>query len=203
MNTPSHFFINYAFARIAKLPQRYNVKMSAVVWGSLAPDIALYLLTLCAVIYYPLAHRWTIGQAMEYSFDTLFFENIVWISAHNLLQAPIVLLTGIALSIILLRTASMHNFRSTPTWRWTLVFFLSCFLHTLIDIFTHHDDGPLLLFPFNDTVRFFSPISYWDNSYYANIFFIFEVAINIACIIYLVVHFINARKQKIQETQSA
>ncbi|MGA1409534.1 MAG: hypothetical protein ACO37W_07345, partial [Prochlorotrichaceae cyanobacterium] len=41
-----------------------------------------------------------------------------------------------------------------------------CLLHTSLDIPTHANDGPLLLFSLNWTLRFASPISYWDSLYY-------------------------------------
>jgi len=187
MNTPSHFLINYSLGRLLRLPQRYKIKMSAVAWGSLAPDIMLYLLSVVAIPYYAIIHGWSLDRAADYVFDVLFFENIGWIIAHNFMQAPIILTVAILISFLYMRSAQRtHNTRRHTIALWCFVLFLSAMLHTILDILTHHDDGPLLLFPFNLTVRFFSPVSYWDEAHYGNIFFFFEAGIDLLCAGYLI-----------------
>lgn len=48
-------------------------------------------------------------------------------------------------------------------------FGLGCAVHTALDIPVHHNDGPLLLFPFNWSLRFDSPVSYYDPGHYGSI----------------------------------
>ena len=69
---------------------------------------------------------------------------------------------------------------------WMKWFLWMCMLHGVMDILTHHDDGPLLLFPFEWTVRYYSPVSYWDSNHYGKTFSVFERCFNIFLLIYLV-----------------
>lgn len=54
-----------------------------------------------------------------------------------------------------------------------------------VDIFTHVDDGPLLLFPLNWTLRFHSAVSYYDDRYYGAIFQQVDLFLNCVFIVYL------------------
>ena len=195
MNTPSHFLINYSVGRLLRLPQRYAVKMSAVVWGSLAPDVMLYVLSITTTLYFRVIHGWSVGYAMDYGFDTLFFENIWWIVLHNVMQAPLVLVGAMVVAMLGMRTArGASNERMYAIWLWVVVFLASALLHTILDIFTHHDDGPLLLFPFNFDVRFRSPVSYWDPQHFGNIFYQFELLVDVLCVGYL--GYLGVRRMK-------
>jgi hypothetical protein len=55
----------------------------------------------------------------------------------------------------------------------------------VVDIATHVDDGPLLLFPLHWTLRFQSPVSYWDRTHYGREFTIFELTLDVLCLGYL------------------
>ena len=191
MNTPSHYLITATIARLFKIPERYRLPFPALVWGSLAPDIALYLLSAGAAIWFPFVKGWSIGNSLDYAFDTLFFENMWWMILHNVMQAPLILLVGIGVALFICRQQGWNS----PLGRWLLAFFLAALLHTVLDILTHHDDGPLLLFPFNYMVRFVSPVSYWDSNHYGNIFFPIEIALNILCMGYLIWYRISVRNK--------
>lgn len=189
MNTQSHFLINYCLARLLHLKGRCGVRMSAIVWGSLAPDIMIYILSVGTAFYYRFFHGWTIGEGFDHAFDTLFFENEWWIVLHNFFQAPIILITAIVVSWLIMRKAKRGSEEQSRTYTislWVFVFSVSAFLHTVIDILTHHNDGPLILFPFNLTARFLSPVSYWDGDHYGGIFAIFEGVLNLVCVGYLI-----------------
>jgi hypothetical protein len=54
-----------------------------------------------------------------------------------------------------------------------------------IDILTHVNDGPLLFFPFDWTVRFHSPVSYWDSAHYGREFGVCALALDLVCLGYL------------------
>jgi membrane-bound metal-dependent hydrolase YbcI (DUF457 family) len=108
----------------------------------------------------------------------LYFHNPFWIASHNLLHSPILLLL-----LLSLLWRSRRNIGSPS--RWFFWFLLACLLHSVVDIFTHADDGPLLFFPLEWTIRFHSPISYWDSQYYGNEFRIFERVLNVVLSIYL------------------
>lgn len=65
-------------------------------------------------------------------------------------------------------------------WCWVLV---NALVHAISDIPVHHNDGPLLLFPFNFTLRYDSPVSYYDPNYYGVPFAIVEHCIDIIILV--------------------
>ena len=172
--------------------------MSAIAVGSIAPDAALYLLYAGTMLYLYL-QGWTVEQASEYAFHTLFFENMWWIIAHNLLQAPLILGAGICGLGYLLKRGALSE-RAAGRARWWLFFLISCSVHTVLDILTHYDDGPLLLYPFNLNVRFQSPVSYWDPARHAQTFLYFEFGISLIGVIYLVTRYFRNRRPQIQQS---
>ena len=110
---------------------------------------------------------WEWERVGRHLYATLFYEDPIWISLHNYLHSPTMLLL---LLVVLYVTQSRESF--VHSWRsW---FLGSCLLHTLVDIPVHHDDGPLIFWPFNWTYRFASPISYWDPAHYGVPTMIFE-----------------------------
>ena len=172
MNTPSHWLIQAGLAKRYKVVQR-----RAFLWGAIAPDIPLYLLSIGGALYYLLIGT-PLNEAMPYMFDTLFYENVYWVALHNLLHSPTMLL--------LLAGAWWLVRRFTGKNLYAFIWFIAgCALHTLVDIPVHHNDGPLLLFPLEWTLRFNSPISYWDPEHYGIPFTIFELCLDIALLVYL------------------
>jgi membrane-bound metal-dependent hydrolase YbcI (DUF457 family) len=169
MQTPSHFLMS---AALDKVLHRIPIAKAGFLWGSIAPDIALWVLSIGGIVYYHLMLGWSREQAASLMFDKLFFQHPLWIISHNLLHAPLVLLLGLGLA-----------------WRFShhglFWFFLACLLHSVVDILTHVDDGPLLFFPFNWTFRFRSAISYYDPRYYGREFNLFENGLNLFFLVYL------------------
>lgn len=175
MNTPSHLVMTAAIRQAAP---RAPIRTGAFLLGSVAPDLALYALSLGGLGYYRLIKGWSGEDSFRYVFDVLYFTNRWWMAAHNLLHAPLVLLALLA-----------------ATWRWRAAvgsrahwlfwFAAACLIHTMVDIATHHDDGPLLLFPLDWSLRFRSPVSYWDPRHYGRAFSIFELALNVVLLAYL------------------
>ncbi len=184
MNTPSHFLMTAALEK--SLPKVSIVK-SAFLLGSIAPDLPLWILSLGGIIYYHFIKGWSLGDTTSYMFGELFFQNPFWISSHNFLHSPVILLLGLSLVWYLRRR---HT--SFPTG-WLLWFLLACLLHSIIDILTHVDDGPLLFFPLEWTIRFQSPVSYWDHRYYGKEFGFFEQILNLVLLIYLISPWIYRR----------
>lgn len=175
MNTPSHFLMT---AALDKLLPRVPIHQQAFLIGSVAPDIPLWILSLGGVVYYHFILGWSLAKAFHLMFDNLYFYNPLWLAFHNLLHAPLLLLLGITLVWKKRRnTGSIH--------RWLFWFLLACLLHSFVDIFTHVDDGPLLFFPLNWSVRFHSPISYWDPRHYGREFSRFELGLDSFFVLYL------------------
>ena len=75
--------------------------------------------------------------------------------------------------------------RDKQVGKWMLSFLSGSMIHSIVDIFTHHDDGPQLFFPFEWQTRFYSPVSYWDSRYFATQVLWIELGINILLLAYL------------------
>lgn len=179
MNTPSHFLITAALEKA--LPRLQMVK-GAILWGAVAPDLPLWVISLISILYYHLILGWETSEAFRFVFAELYFQNQFWIVSHNLLHAPVLLMLG--LTFVWYKRHRL-DLRNNLRDRWLLWFLLACLLHTLIDIFTHANDGPLIFFPLEWTIRFQSPVSYWDSRHYGRAFRLFEQALDGALLVYL------------------
>jgi membrane-bound metal-dependent hydrolase YbcI (DUF457 family) len=173
VNTPSHFIIHAAIAKRATNPKLVR---SAFLWGAVAPDISLTLLSIVSPFYFH-SQGMSLGQAMRYIFDTLYFSNPWWISAHHLLHAPL---------LLMFYALVLYPFRKKRFVYWLLWFVAGCSLHTLVDILTHYDDGPLVLFPLNWTFRVHS-ISYWDRAHGGTWLGWLELALDLLLLGYLLI----------------
>lgn len=177
MITTTHGVINAVVARRRGVSDRTDIGDRVVfVIGGLAPDVALYLLNLGALIYYPIADGLSFADAHQRAMYDLYFNSSWWIAGHNLFHAPLILLTVLAIASRLGATWSRRV-------RW---FALGALLHAVIDVGVHHDDGPLVLFPLSWSYRFESPVSYWDPDHYGWLMRPIDLAITVAGTIWLV-----------------
>jgi len=165
------------------IPQR------AFLLGSVMPDIPFWLLSIGGGLYFRYGLGWSGEAAARHMFDTLYFYNPGWIAAYNVLHAPMLL------GIFLLLLWPFRQRLDSPL-RWLFWFVMACLFHSVVDIFTHVNDGPLLFFPFEWTIRFHSPISYWDPAYYGREFARFELALNLVLLLYLVVSPLRRRYRR-------
>ena len=172
MQTPSHLVIAAAASKAFSGVPTYS---SAFLIGSVAPDVPLYVLSLVGGLYYTRVKKMTPQAAAELMFSKLFFKHPLWIVAHNLLHSP---------TLLLLLLVPLW-WQESAAASWLFWFLASCLLHTLIDIPVHHDDGPLLFFPFQWRTRFISPVSYWDRARGAGWFMWLEGGVVVALLIYL------------------
>ena len=173
---PTHLGINAAIEK--KFGAKFKLAQSAFLWGSVMPDIPLALLSLGFILYNRYVSAQPVSGMMNSAFDNLYSNNPWWIASHNFLHSPTAL---IIYAIFLWRFAGKPNTRG----HWWLSFVFGCMVHSVIDILTHFNDGPVLFFPFDWHTRFFSPVSYWDKAHYADQFVYFEVGINIVLLGYL------------------
>lgn len=177
MNTvPSHLVINAAIEK--KFGAQFKLAKSAFLWGSVLPDIPFGLLSWGTYALYSFILQQDTSSLMENVIHPAYFNNPWWIASHNFLHSPIALLIY---AILLWRFVDKVGTRG----HWWLSFVFGSMIHSVIDIFTHHDDGPVLFFPFDWHTRFYSPVSYWDRAHYANQFFWVELGINIILLGYL------------------
>ena len=177
MNTiSSHLVINAAIEK--KFVAKYKLTRSAFLWGSVTPDFPLFFLSIGYFLYHRYFTTQTVIGVMNKTFDNLYFNNPLWIAGHNFLHSPTAL---IIYAIFLWRFVDKVGTRGY----WWLSFVFGCMVHSVIDILTHYDDGPVLFFPFDWHTRFHGPVSYWDRAHYASQFFWVELGINIVLLGYL------------------
>ncbi|MBW4622371.1 MAG: zinc dependent phospholipase C family protein [Cyanosarcina radialis HA8281-LM2] len=129
-------------ATLDQMWPRTPIHRPAFLLGSVAPDIPLWVLSGGGIVYYHFILGWDMATASRWMFANLYFHNPFWLACHNLLHAPLLLLLGLAL-------VWPQRCHIGSVSRWLFWFLLACLLHSLVDIFTHADDGPLLFFPLN------------------------------------------------------
>lgn len=178
MQTQSHFLMTAVLAK--KLPSLTQTHSKvALLIGSILPDLPFTLLTVGYEIYY----RWfatspSDRSIMEYLHFDLFFNDPVWIISHNFFHSFVI-------NFVLL-AVGYWGIRREQRWAGVLFWLtVGTLFHTVIDVLTHHSDGPLLFFPLNWAYRFPSPISYWESAYYGRPFRIFEYSLDALLIVYL------------------
>lgn len=94
MNTPSHLIVT---AALDKAFPRNSRPRTAVLLGALAPDMALWALSLGGILYYESILGWGRRDTFHHMFNNLYFNDPFWKAAHNLLQTPILLLAGLGI----------------------------------------------------------------------------------------------------------
>lgn len=185
---------NAAIVDTSSLPA---INTRATLLGSIAPDLPLILLTVYFIIVDLLAgNSLDPSSAPEQSnvgilFDDLFFNDPGVIFLHNLFHAPILTVTYMLVGYMAWRAGRKWG----PALFW---FGVACTLHTLIDIPTHYNDGPLIFFPFDWETRFYSPISYWDPSRGGIWFAVFEHVFVLLLLLYVVRDWFRRRRQAVE-----
>lgn len=147
--------------------------------GSIAPDIPLYFLSFGGIYYFKYVLEWSDDKTFPHLFHQLYYHDPIWISLHNFLHSPVMI-------IILATIALLARPRFPKSSRWSLFFLSACMLHSIVDILTHNDDGPVLFYPLNWSYRFSSPVSYWDPDHFGRPFMVFEGILNVVLISLLV-----------------
>lgn len=175
MRTPSHFIMT---AALDKALPRIPIVKAAFLLGSIVPDLPLCFLSIGGIVYYHFIQGQSTAAAFHLMFDDLYFHNPFWLASYNFFHSPVMLLAG--LSLVWRRRRNIGS-RS----RWWFWFLLACLLHSIVDILTHNDDGPLLFFPLEWATRFHSPVSYWDPRHYGRTFREFELALDGVLLVYL------------------
>ena len=162
--------------------------------GSFAPDALLTLLTILFIVLDAISGNFSSDPETLFNgpslvgrlFSDWFFNNGWVITAQNMFHSPLlILLYGLAGWLL-------WRYRHVAAGAWLFWFAVSCMLHTLIDIPLHYDDGPLLLFPLHWSLRFMSPVSYWDPSRYGRQFFFIEHSLDLLLIVLLLVTYRRA-----------
>ena len=145
MQTYTHFLLTTVLNQGLR-NRRVSVHPKAFLLGAVMPDVPLFVLSVGYML-----NRYRCGQTAAEApvcgpqYDDLYFHNPWWLAGHNLWHAPFNI-------ILMLAVGYFFGVRRHKNWGVALLWFaVACGLHTVVDIFTHHNDGPLLLFPFNST----------------------------------------------------
>lgn len=162
----------------APSPADHPIATSAFLWGGAVPDLPLIVMTVGTATWFTLVRDWSLRVSLEHVFDDLYFTDPWWKLANNLLQSPVMLLLWFGVAVLLRR-------RSPELGRRALWFLAGVALHVAVDIPVHHDDGPLVLFPFDWETRIQSPISYWDPEHYGGVVGAIEYAAMLGMTLYL------------------
>jgi hypothetical protein len=186
MWTPSHFLLT-AFAA-ERLRRRRSVPLGPLLAGAVMPDVPLVALTLGYAAWRRLAGTAGPGEGLYApGFDHLFFRDPLWVTLHNSLHAPLVLLV--------VGWIGWATRRRGPRWGAGLCWFAAgCAFHTVLDVATHTHDGPLVLFPLNWTYRIASPVSYWHPAHFGAVFSRLEWTLDLAVLIYFALRWRRATR---------
>ena len=145
MKTPTHVAINYLLFSKLGVDNRYR---KYFLLGGALPDIPI-----CLVFAGLLIVTGNVNETVD-AFRVLYEGSAVMIGLHNVLHSPI------SLGILLIVSECTGLYK--PAIK---IFIAGCFSHSVIDIYTHVDDGPLMFWPFDLESRFTSRISHWDPNY--------------------------------------
>ncbi len=150
MKTPTHGLAGYAVARALGWT---GVKCRHTVLGAVIPDVPV-------VMAGAIAAAKTVLETGSFEFahfkaqmDRLYFLDPVLVFGHNFLHAPLNLALLAALAAIFLDAR-----QRSPV----LAFLAGAASHSIIDILSHVEDGPLLFWPLDSQIRFAGPFSHWE-----------------------------------------
>mgnify|MGYP000497982218 FL=1 len=162
MKTPTHVAINYLISQ--KWPMKKALQRSFLLGGA-APDVPILLLFCTVGLLYP--------DGVVDQFSALYDYNLWVVGIHNLLHSPVSLLLLWIINLFFLGNRNAFNF-----------FLLGCLSHSVVDVYTHVNDGPLLLWLFHWQATFVSPLSHWNPDYLASYVLIVEGGIILLAIVY-------------------
>lgn len=165
---PSHLLLTAVLAEIFPLRK---INRRALLIGAIAPDVPLMFL-FTGVVLTSLLSGASFNAGVNH-FSELYFNDPFCISGHNTLHSPVSLLIAVAVTIAIPGVESRNKTSAFS-------FFSGCAFHSLVDILTHHDDGPLLLWPFNWEWRYSSPVSHWDPAHFGAVFLDIEILMTLS-----------------------
>lgn len=185
MMTTTHVLLNAVVGH--RLARRRKVLLKSLMLGGVAPDVPLLILSAGYFAY----RRWLVpmppGEGVwNRVWDVLYFHDPYWVFLTMFFHAPLL----IAAMAWIGDRRGRRGLRFGDGLFW---FAVGCGIHSLLDIVTHHDDGPLLLYPFSSTIRFPSPISYWHPAYYGRQFAMLEWALVAATLLYFAAVWVRSR----------
>jgi len=157
MKTPTHAIAGWVLARWLKLPASGS---KAVVIGAVVPDGPVIIV---GAAIFVLCHFNGRPDLFKPLMDALYFGETGLSGAHSFLHSPANLV------LIAMGTYLMRPFFCRLS-EWMGCFLLGAASHAALDILTHVEDAPLMLWPFSLQFRWPGPISHWDHRHYGDVF---------------------------------
>lgn len=179
MKTTTHFALGLLVSRFGGLSE---ARRRMLVLGAVAPDFCVIAVFGTVILMAALCGRWPDSSLLQ-TFSSIYFGNAWFASAHNILHSP--------LSLVLLTLGSL--LLSEKYGNLARAFLTGCATHSLTDILTHRDDGPLLLWPLDWSFRYASALSHWDSAHFGTQFMIFEIGVTAALAVAIGVRYLSAR----------
>jgi hypothetical protein len=172
MYTSGHALLNLF---VCKKATKRDIPLGAVVWGSVFPDIPMFLFYIVAK---GLSHA-SEGQI----WGKLYFQANWQLAIDVFHSFPLALL-----GFFICRLCKFREGR---------FFFAAMGLHSIQDLLVHANDAHRHFLPFSQ-FRFFSPISYWDPKYFGLLFTACEISMALLLgIVFIRWGWIQSRKRKI------
>ncbi|WP_017297758.1 hypothetical protein [Nodosilinea nodulosa] len=157
MNTPSHLIINLALLRRPVAP----LMTWPILIGAFIPDAAMFVF-----------YGWAKAKGLP--------EHTIWSVAYYSQPWQRIFAVGNSIPLGLLGVALGYSLK-----RYWLGFVgASMVLHHLADLPLHHDDAHQHFWPIS-SVRFISPISYWDVHHFGRVGATLELVLVLAATAYL------------------
>ncbi|MGG6241779.1 hypothetical protein ACQ4N7_24400 [Nodosilinea sp. AN01ver1] len=157
MNTPSHLILNLAVLRRPVSP--------AMTWpiliGALIPDAALFVF-----------YAWARWQGLP--------EQTIWSTAYYSQPWQDIFAVGNSMPLGLGAIALGYSLKR----HWLGFVGASMVLHHLADLPLHHDDAHRHFWPLS-SVRFISPVSYWDVDHFGRLGATLELVLVLVATAYL------------------
>lgn len=155
MKSPTHFLIGHCCARALRWQGR---DARLLVLGACLPDLPIILCWPAIGLYTAMT-----GGAFDMArfrsiADGLYFSDSLLSGLHNLMHSPV--------SLCFLLLVAGIVFPSNAVWRRAIVIVLAGALsHSLVDIVSHVEDGPLVLWPLENSIRIRGPVSHWNPAH--------------------------------------
>ena len=155
MKSPTHFLIGHCCARLLCWRGR---DARLLILGACLPDLPIILCWPAIGIYTVLTGGAFNPARFKAIADGLYFSDNLLSGLHNLMHSPV------SLGFLLLVAGIL--FPANAVWRRAAVIVLAgAMSHSLVDIISHVEDGPLVLWPLENTIRIRGAISHWDPAY--------------------------------------
>lgn len=182
MKTPTHAIIGYALAKLCRLSPRQTRFCIA---GAILPDLPLILTSLYLATKPLLARTPFDPTIFKAQMDNLYFDSSWLPVAHNFLHAPVSILYLALIATILCYHRPGHH-------ALIHAFALGALSHSLIDIISHIEDGPLIFWPLNTQFRLTGLFSHWAPGHGGMLITTLEISLGL----YIFLRALTGQKQR-------